>query len=87
MLTRDQYKKIKAMNREELDRYLDAIYAQGYNNGVIAMSATFTDRIDKGIRNTPGVGEKRYQEIMKNITEELNRVEGGEADEENKGES
>lgn len=81
MLTREQYKKIKAMNREEMDRYLDSIFVQGHNNGIIAMSAALTDKIDRGIRNTPGVGEKRYQEIMKNITEELNRVEDGESNE------
>lgn len=75
MLTREQYKKIKAMNREQMDRYLDAIFAQGHNNGVIAMSSALTDKIDRGIRNTPGIGEKRYEEIMKNITAELNKVE------------
>ena len=75
MLTRELYKKIKSMNREEMDNYLNNLYAEGHNNGVTALAATIAPKIDVGIRNTPGIGEKRHQEIMKNITEELNRIE------------
>ena len=78
MLTREQYKKIKAMNREELDQYLNNLYAEGHNNGVAALSAVLAPKIDAGIRNTSGIGEKRYSEIMKNITAELNKVEKSE---------
>lgn len=75
MLTREQYKKIKALNKQQLDEYLDHVAIQGYNSGVIAMSSALTDKIDRGIRNTPGIGEKRYQEITKNIAEELHKAE------------
>ena len=67
MITRDQYKAIKAMNREELDSYLNSVFIQGHNNGVAAMSAVIVDKVDRGLRMTPGIGEKRYQEIMDNI--------------------
>ena len=67
MLTREQYKKIKAMNREELDQYLTSIFNGGHNNGVAAMASVIVDIVDKGLRMTPGIGEKRYQEIMDNI--------------------
>lgn len=67
MITRDQYKAIKAMNREELDSYLNSVFVQGHNNGVAAMSAVIVDKVDRGLRMTPGIGEKRYQEIMDNI--------------------
>ena len=69
MLTREQYKKLKSMNRDELDRYLDQIYIQGYNHGVLTMSGKVVSLVDKGIRMTSGVGEKRYQEIMNNIVQ------------------
>lgn len=69
MLTREQYKKLKSMNRDELDRYLDQIYIQGYNHGVLTMSEKIVSLVDKGIRMTSGVGEKRYQEIMNNIVQ------------------
>lgn len=67
MITREQYKKLKSMNRDELDRYLDQIYIQGYNHGVLTMSGKVVSLVDKGIRMTTGIGEKRYQEIMDNI--------------------
>lgn len=67
MITRDLYKNIKNMNREEMDRYLDSVFIQGHNNGVAAMSAVILEKVDRGLKMTPGIGEKRYQEIMDNI--------------------
>lgn len=67
MMNRELYKKIKNMNRQELDAYLNSVFIQGHDNGVIEMSALIVDKIDKGLRMTPGIGEKRYQEIMDNI--------------------
>lgn len=81
MLSREQYKKIKAMNREEMDTYLNNLYAEGHNAGVAALSIALAPKIDRGIRNTPGIGEKRYDEIMKNINEELNKAEEGDQNE------
>nr|DAJ50951.1 MAG TPA: hypothetical protein [Caudoviricetes sp.] len=69
MLTREQYKQIKSMNREELDHYLDQMFIQGHNHGVFTMSEQVVSLVDKGIRMTSGVGEKRYQEIMNNIVQ------------------
>lgn len=73
MITKEQHRKIRSMTRHELDKYLSDIYIEGHNNGVAAMSAVLSKKIDKGIKNTPGVGEKRYQDIMKSITEELHK--------------
>ena len=67
MMNRELYKKIKNMNRQELDEYLNSVFIQGHNNGVAAMSAVIVDKVDRGLRMTPGIGEKRYQEIMDNI--------------------
>ena len=67
MMNRELYKNIKKMNRQELDEYLNSVFIQGHNNGVAAMSAVIVDKVDRGLRMTPGIGEKRYQEIMDNI--------------------
>ena len=68
MITREEYKAIKKMNRDQLDTYLDSIYSQGYNQGIVNMSAVVVQKIDIGLRNSPSIGEKRYKEIMDNIT-------------------
>lgn len=72
-LSREMSKNIKKMNREEMESYLNNLCSQAYNNGVSAMSKELAERVDKGIRNTPGIGEKRYAELISNINAELNR--------------
>lgn len=72
-LTRTQYKEIKGYNREQLERYLSDLYAAAYNKGISDMGKEMTKRVDEGIRNTPGIGEKRYTEIISNINLELTK--------------
>lgn len=62
------------MNREELDHYLDVIYTQGYNVGVVEMSNSFAAHVEEGIKRTPGVGEKKTQAIMDNIAAVMNET-------------
>lgn len=73
MLTRELYRKIKAMGRAEMEAYLNDLYGQGYNAGISAVSKEIAERVDTGIRNTEGIGEKRYQALIENINKELTR--------------
>ena len=73
MLTRELYRKIKNMNREEMGTYLDELQAQAYNAGISAMAKKVAEKVDAGIRNTPGIGEKRYAELISSINAELTR--------------
>lgn len=75
-ISRELYKKIKNMNRQQLQSYLNDLYNEGFNNGVSAMSKQVAERVDRGVRNANGVGEKRYAEIMASINKEF---EGGES--------
>ena len=72
-ISRDMYKKLKGMNRLELGGYLNRLYANGHNDGVLAVTSKLVERIDNGVRNTVGIGEKRHAEIMTNISIELNK--------------
>lgn len=73
MLTRELYRKIKAMDRTEMEAYMSNLYNQGYNAGISAISKEIAERVDTGIRNTEGIGEKRYQALIENINKELTR--------------
>lgn len=73
MLTRELYRKIKNMNREEMEAYLDELRVQAYNSGISAMAKKVAEKVDAGIRNTPGIGEKRYAELISSINAELTR--------------
>lgn len=77
MIDRALYKAIKNMNREEMNTYLNQIQVDAYNNGVSAVSKEIAERVDVGIRKTPGIGEKRYKELIDNINAELNRKSEG----------
>lgn len=72
-LSREQYKRIKGMNRVDMEKYLQNLYNQGYNAGISAVSKEIAERVDTGIRNTDGIGEKRYQALIENINKELTR--------------
>lgn len=72
-LTRAQYKEIKKFDRGQLEAYLSNFYAEAYNAGISAMGREMTKRVDEGIRRTPGIGEKRYAELISNINLELTR--------------
>ena len=76
-MTREEYRRIKSMSREHLEQYLGNLYNEGFNNGVSATSRKMAEKVDIGIRNTAGIGEKRYNELIANINAELNK-KGGE---------
>ena len=74
IIRREDYKKVKKMTREELDDLLKRYYYAGYNQGSQDMSNMTTMCIDEGLRNTPGIGEKRYNEILLNIRKAIDGV-------------
>ena len=71
LLSRELYKKIKSMNRHDMEVYLSNLFNEGQNEGIKKMSKELSDRIDRGIRKTEGIGEKRYTALINNIAEEL----------------
>lgn len=72
-LTREEYKHIKGLNRQELQAYISNIYISGHNNGVEAFRSKISRVIDKGVRNAKGIGEKRYADIMNSINNEIDK--------------
>lgn len=66
-LSRESYKRIKNMNRAELDNYLYTLVVNGYNEGVDYAMGIVANCIDTGVRNTKGVGVKRHKAIIESI--------------------
>ena len=73
VLSREKYKEIKGFNRQQLETFLRDLHNQAYNDGISAISKKIAERVDTGIRNTEGIGEKRYQALINNINKELTR--------------
>lgn len=72
-LSREKYKEIKGYNRQQMEDFLRNFHASAYNDGISAVSKEIAERVDTGIRNTEGIGEKRYHALIENINKELTR--------------
>lgn len=58
-ISRDTYKKIKAMNREQMNDFLTGIYQEGVNDSQIDL-----DELREVIGSVSGIGEVRLNQIM-----------------------
>ena len=58
-ISRDTYKKIKAMNREQMNDFLTGIYQEGVNDSQIDL-----DELREIIGSVSGIGEVRLNQIM-----------------------
>lgn len=71
-LTREKYKKIKGMNRQEMEEFLTSFHDNAYRSGVQAVSNSIAQklisRVETAIKSTPGIGQKRFDDIMASIT-------------------
>ena len=58
-ISRETYKKIKAMNREQMNDFLTGIYQEGVNDSQIDL-----DELREVIGSVSGIGEVRLNQIM-----------------------
>lgn len=87
-LTRQKYKTIKNYNREEMEGFLSRFHTEAYNSGYqagVEASATTScklllEKVEAGIKATSGIGQKRFDDLMANIADELNKSEVKEND-------
>ena len=66
-ISRDTYKKIKAMNREQMNDFLTGIYQEGVNDSHIDL-----DELREVIGSVSGIGEVRLNQIMDAIASYYN---------------
>lgn len=74
-LSHQKYKQIKSMNRQEMEQFLTNFHNNAYESGVKAVSSIIAhnliDKVETAIKSTPGIGQKRFDDIMANITKEV----------------
>ena len=68
-LSRESYRIIKGYNKEEMESFLSTFYMNGYNDGITAFSKNVINIIEDSLKSTPGIGEKRFNNIMTRIVE------------------
>ena len=62
IITREMYKKIKGMNREQLQVFATTIYLDGVKS--VETTTLDTDKLRAEIAAVKGIGESRLNEIM-----------------------
>lgn len=61
-ISRDTYKKVKAMNKEQMNDFLTGIYQEGLNDSQFDL-----DELREVIGSVSGIGEVRLNQIMNAI--------------------
>lgn len=70
LINRKTYKKIKKMDRQEIEAFLAEIYHQGFQDGVVAGDSTdFKIKLAEVLNNTKGIGPKLFERIMATVKE------------------
>lgn len=70
ILDRALYKRIKSMNKSDMQDFLKNIYRQGFDEALNG-TAPNLEKIRERIGNIKGIGETRLNEIMTIIEEEI----------------
>ena len=63
VINRETYKNVKHFNREQLMRFCEMIYSDGYHDGRADGPGVDTEQLYKVIASVPGIGPKRMGQI------------------------
>lgn len=70
LINRKIYKKVKKMDRQEMEAFLADIYHRGYQDGAeSANNADFKIKLVEVLKKTKGVGPKMFDRIMQTVKE------------------
>lgn len=65
IINRKTYKRIKKMDRQEMEKFLIETYRNGFKDGTESSNnADFRIRLSEILQETKGVGDKLYDRIM-----------------------
>lgn len=67
ILRREDYKKVKKMDRSQFEGFCKSLYMEGYRDGRDSVPGIDISQVKEAIAATKGIGESRLQAIMENI--------------------
>ena len=77
-LRREDYRKVKKMDRTQFEGFCKTLYMEGYWDGRNSVPGIDISQVKEAIAGTKGIGSSRLQAIMNSIEEKF----GGNGDEE-----
>lgn len=67
MLRREDYKRVKKMDRQQFESFCKNLYMTAYEEGRKSVPGIDITEVQKAISETPGIGSKRLQSIMDSL--------------------
>lgn len=67
MLRREDYKRVKKMDRQQFENFCKNLYQTAYEEGRKSVPGIDITEVQKAISETPGIGSKRLQSIMDSL--------------------
>lgn len=67
MLRREDYKKVKKMDRQQFESFCKNIYMTAYEEGRKSVPGIDISEVRKAIGETKGIGKNRLESIMMSI--------------------
>lgn len=76
ILRREDYRRVKKMDRSQFENFCKNLYMQGYQDGRESVPGIDISQVKDAIAETKGIGANRLEAIMKSIESKF----GGKAD-------
>lgn len=67
ILRREDYKRVKKMDRTQFEGFCKTLYMEGYRNGRDSVPGIDISQVKEAIAETKGIGASRLQDIMDSI--------------------
>ena len=67
MLRREDYKRVKRMDRQQFEDFCKNLYQTAYEEGRKSVPGIDITEVQKAISETPGIGAKRLGAIMESL--------------------
>ena len=67
LLRREDYKRVKKMDRQQFESFCKNLYMTAYEEGRKSVPGINITEVQKAISETPGIGSKRLKSIMDSL--------------------
>lgn len=75
LLRREDYKRVKRMDRQQFESFCKNIYMTAYEEGRRSVPGIDITEVQKAISETPGIGAKRLEAITESLNSKFTKGE------------
>lgn len=75
LLRREDYKRVKKMDRQQFESFCKNLYMTAYEEGRKSVPGIDITEVQKAISETPGIGAKRLEAIIESLNSKFAKEE------------